>query len=405
MQLYRRMLALPGIRSLTILIFFARIPLAASAMILTLHVAIELGRGYGAAGLVGAAVTVGAAVAAPVMGRVVDRYGLRRMLMITVVGETLFWLTARFLPYPLLLVAGFAGGFFILPAMGIGRQAIAALVPAELRRTAYSLDSISTELSFMVGPALAVLLVTQLSTTAALTAMAIGIAAVGTALFLVNPAVRSAKEKAEDDGVRPPRRSWLTPRLIAVLLIGAGAVFVLAGSEVTVVAQLRGQGDVAWTGLVVGMWSAASAIGGLVYGGLHRSFSQVGLMALLGALTIPVGLVHGDWWLLALALLPAGLLCAPTIAATGEEVSRLAPVAVRGEATGMQSTGFTLGAATGAPVVGFVVDHSSPAWGFAVAGLGGILVAAAAVVLIARSSSRHPDQPAQPQPASASAIS
>jgi anti-sigma-K factor RskA len=41
-------------------------------------------------------------------------------------------------------------------------------------------------------------------------------------------------------------------------------------------------------------------------------------------------------------------------------------------------------AAAGAPLVGFVVDHSSPAWGFAVAGLGGVAVAAAAAILITR---------------------
>jgi hypothetical protein len=54
-------------------------------------------------------------------------------------------------------------------------------------------------------------------------------------------------------------------------------------------------------------------------------------------------------------------------------------------------------------VVGFVVDHSSAAWGFAVAGLGGILVAAAAVLLNARNG--HADRTPAPQPASASAIS
>jgi predicted MFS family arabinose efflux permease len=51
---------------------------------------------------------------------------------------------------------------------------------------------------------------------------------------------------------------------------------------------------------------------------------------------------------------------------------------------GMQSSAFTLGAAAGAPLVGFVVDHSSPGWGFAAAGVGGVLVAAVAAYLIGR---------------------
>jgi MFS family permease len=391
MQLYRRTLALPGVRPLMILIFFARIPMSAAGMVLTLHVAVGLSRGYGAAGTVGAVATIAIALGAPIMGRVVDRYGLRPMLIITTLGEVTFWLTARLMPYPLLLVIGFLGGFLQLPAMSIGRQALAALVPLELRRTAYSVDSISTEASYMVGPAAAVFFATQFSTTTAMTAMACGIGAVGLALFIVNPAVRSAEELANRDGERPPRHTWLTSRLIGVLVVGVGAVFVLAGTEVTVVAVLRAHGEVEWVGLVVVLWAAVSAVGGLIYGALHRTANQVTLMALLGGLTIPVGLAGGHWWVVALALVPAAALCAPTIAATAEQVSKLAPAAVRGEAMGLQSSAFTTGAAFGAPLTGFVMDHTAPGWGFVVAGLGGVLIAATAAVLILRRQAPVPD--------------
>ncbi len=96
---------------------------------LTLHVAVGLGHGYGAAGTAGAVVTIGMAVGASVMGRLIDRFGLRLVLVITMVGEALFWGLGSQLSYPALLVAGFAGGLLQLPAMSIGRQAIAALVP------------------------------------------------------------------------------------------------------------------------------------------------------------------------------------------------------------------------------------------------------------------------------------
>ncbi|MFI7675078.1 MFS transporter [Actinophytocola sp. NPDC049390] len=382
MQLYRRTLALPGVRTLLVLVFFARIPATASGMVLTLHVAVTMDRGYGAAGTVGAVATIGIALGAPVLGRVVDRYGLRPMLVITTVGEATFWAFARFMPFPVLLVCGFVGGMLVLPAMSVGRQAIAALVPADLRRTAYSMDSVSTELSFMVGPAAAVFVATQFSTQTATLAMAVGIVLVGAALYVVNPAVRSEEEKAAAEKV--PRRVWLTPRLVGVLLVGAGAVFILAGIEVAIVAQMEHNRDLSWTGLVMIVWSAASAVGGIVYGALKRSVRQVTLMAWLGLLTIPIGLAGGTWWTLLLVLVPASFLCAPTIAATGEEVARLAPAAVRGEATGLQSSAFTLGSAVGAPLVGFVVDHASPGWGFALAGFGGVLIAGLAWALAAR---------------------
>jgi MFS family permease len=381
MQLYRQVLALPGVRTLLVLIFFARLPSTAAGMVLTLHVAVSMGRGYGAAGTVGAAATIGIAVGATLMGRVVDRYGLRRMIVITTLGEAAFWLVARFLPFPMLLVCGFVGGILVLPAMSIGRQAIAALVPAELRRSAYSMDTVSTELSFMIGPFAAVFVVTQFSSQTAMLVMAGGLVVVGTLLYVVNPAVRSEEEKASAE--RVPRREWLTPRMLGVLLVGAGAVFILGGTEVAIVANMQASGDLAMTGVVMAVWSVGSAAGGLVYGALSREIPQVTLMAVLGALTIPVGLA-GEWWMLMLLMLPAAALCAPTIAATGSEVARLAPPAVRGVATGLQSSAFTLGQAAGAPAVGFAVDHASPGWGFAVAGIGGLLVAGVAALLSAR---------------------
>lgn len=74
---YRRVLALPGVRSLLLVSLLARLPVTAVVVTLTLHVVLDLERGYGAAGLVGAAITAGAALGAPVLGRFVDRYGLR----------------------------------------------------------------------------------------------------------------------------------------------------------------------------------------------------------------------------------------------------------------------------------------------------------------------------------------
>jgi predicted MFS family arabinose efflux permease len=125
----------------------------------------------------------------------------------------------------------------------------------------------------------------------------------------------------------------------------------------------------------------ASLLGGLWHGATHKSLPQVTLMALLGALTIPVVFVDSSWWVLGLALVPASVMCAPTIASTGEEVTRLAPVSVRGVAVGLQSSALTLGAAAGSPVVGFVVDHTFPGLGFVAAGVGGLVLAAGAFVL------------------------
>ncbi|MBM0276768.1 MFS transporter [Micromonospora tarensis] len=373
MKPYRRALALPGLRPLLLVAVLARIPLTATGVTLTFHVVLDLDRGYGAAGLVGAAVTVGAAIGGPLLGRLVDRRGLRPVLVLTGVAEAIFWSTAPTLPYPLLLPAAFVAGSLALPIFSVVRQSIAALVPEDQRRPAYALDSMSVELSFMIGPALAVALVTAISAQTTLYLVGGGIVAAGIALWLLNPPIRAAAEPTGPQR-RVPRREWLTPRLLAVLALSAAATLVLGGTDVAVVAVLRASGEVGWTGAVLAIWAVASLVGGFAYGAAHRSFSPLALTATLAVCTIPVGLGGAHWWLLGLALIPAGMLCAPTIAAGSDAVSRLVPAEVRGEAMGLHGSAVTVGIAVGAPLAGAVIDASAPLWGFAVTGALGALV-------------------------------
>jgi MFS family permease len=378
---YREVLRLPGVGTLLVLMSIARIPVSAVSMVLTLHVVLTLHHSYGAAGLVGAAGTVGVAIGAPLAGRLVDSWGLRGMVAITAIAEGVYWLNAWRLDYPWLLVLSFVGGLLELPVMSVGRQAMAALVPPQHRKAAFSLDSISVELSFMVGPAVAVLIATRASTSIAMISLGGLVVATGVALFVVNPPVRGEHDKDETLGVRPPRRQWLRPPMLAVLAAALGAVFVLGGIEVATVAALRTVGEISWTGVVTIVMCAASMVGGVVYGALRRTPGPLVLMSLLAVLAVPVGLAGGQWWVLALLLVPSNVMCAPTLAATGDEVTRLAPVAVRGEAMGLQSSALTLGGALGSPVIGTVVDHFGAAGGFAAAGVGGLVIAVLAFPL------------------------
>lgn len=369
---YRRVLAIPGVRGLTILALLARIPVTAAGVVLTLHVVLTLEHGYGAAGLVGGAATIASALGAPWLGRVVDQHGLRRMLSVSIVAEAVFWFSAPWLPYPWLLVSAFVGGLFTLPVFSVVRQSLAALVPEDQRRQAYSLDSMSVELSYMFGPMLGVLVATQVSTTVAILALGTTIVASGVALRAFNPPVKDGRQVA---GVsRPSWRSWLRPRLAAVLIMTAGATMVLAGTDLAIVGTLQSSGQTSWIGLVIAVWCMASLVGGFVYGALPRAVPALTLTALLGLLTVPVGL-GTSWWALCLLIVPAGLLCAPTLAAVADAVSKLTPEAVRGLVMGVHSSALTAGLAIGAPLAGFVVDASSPPWAFVVAGFTGVAVA------------------------------
>jgi MFS family permease len=362
------------------LMFLARLPMTMSGVLMTLYVVTGLGRGYGAAGLVGGGVTLGMAFGAPLLGRCFDRYGLRPIVAVCGVGTTAFWVAAPHLPFEALAVVAVPAGMLSVPAGSLARQVLATLVPPEERRAAYSLDTISIEATFMIGPAGGIAAITAFSPTWTLSALGALFGGTAFLIWLVDPPIRETVAEAVERGARPPLRSWLTGQLVATLLIAGGALFVLIGTELATLAVLRANGELGVTGVVIAVMCAASIAGGIVHGAVKRSLPQGVLMLLLALLVVPVGLADRPWWLLMLVLIPTNLLCAPTLAATTETVSRIAPPQVRGEAMGLQDAFTRLGLAVGGPVVGFAIDHSSPEWGFAAAGLGGLVIAAAGLL-------------------------
>ncbi|GAA0945811.1 MFS transporter [Nonomuraea longicatena] len=393
---YRRLLRLPGVPSLLLVGLLARIPSTATGMALTLHVVHSLDLGFARAGLVTMASTIGLAVGSPLSGRFVDRYGLRPVLAVTTVAQAVFWSTAWALPLPGLVAAALVAGLLGLPVFSVIRQCLTALVPVEQRRMGFSLDSMLVELSYMTGPALAVAGVTMIGSGWTMTILAVGMVGSGTGLFLLDPPTRSAEE-LRAPAVRVPRRQWLTPGFVGLLGTTAAATFILTATELSLVATMKNAGDVAWVGLAVGLWCVYSLLGGFVYGGLSRGFSPLVLIAGMGLLTIPVGLVGGDWRWLVLALVPAGVLCAPALSSTVDTVSRWVPATARGEAMGLHGTALLIGGASSAPVAGAIIDAHGPVWSFAVAGLVGVVM-----VLVALPFWRRPRPQLAPAPAEAS---
>ena len=387
---YRRVLALPGVLRLLFFAVLARVPHAGSSVVITLYLVVGMGRGYAEAGLVAAMTTIGTAIGAPWRGRAVDRVGLRRALLPSVLVVAGVWAAIPFLGFRPLLPVAFIGGLLSVPIFTVVRQSLAALVPLPQQHTAFALDSIGTELTFMIAPALAVLLATQWSTTGTVFAFGAALALAGLGLMIFNPPTRSAADSgwqaepavAEGRQVDGGRSALLRdPALLGVLGITAGSLVVLSGTDVSIVAHVRATGELGLTWVAFVAWSLSSLVGGLVFGAAHRAVPPSLLLLGLGLLTIPVGLASSVWWL-AVAILPAGFLCAPTISATATAISRLVPEERRGEAMGWYGSAMTLGIAAGTPAAGTAIDLVGPWAGFAVLGSVGVGVALVGLLLI-----------------------
>jgi MFS family permease len=387
---YRRVLSISAVRQALVLGILVRIPIFAGGVLLTLHVVQTLHRDYGAAGLVSAAATVCIAVSGPWRGRLLDTKGLRRAVLPSLVMTAVCWAIAPFMGYlPLLLLAALAG-LFAVPSFSIIRQAVMAAVPDNDRRTALSLDSVAIEISFMVGPLVGVWAATIWPTSWVLFSIEMLGVLAGLGLWLANPVMRADHGHHQGDltdagphdhlgkGVangeeRLPRRAWFRPQFLAMCAAAAATTVVLSGCDIAFVAALREFGSIALIGPVLTLWGLGSVIGGLVYGMLHRSISAFVLLGGLSALTIPIALAPSVWPLAALGFV-AGLLCAPTITATVDQLSRAVPDAARGEAIGWHGSAMTAGSALGAPVAGLAIDRWGWGGGFVIVSLVGLAV-------------------------------
>jgi predicted MFS family arabinose efflux permease len=389
---YKSVLSLPGMRTFMLVSLIARIPSTAWTTALTLSIVLDRHRSYAEAGAATAAFTVGLAVGSPLLGRAIDRSGPRPVLLVTGLVSLLFWNVVPVLPYPVLIIAAVLCGALQVPVMTLVRQSLAARVPESVRRQAYSLDSMAVELSFMVGPALAVLAITQLGeATSTLHVLGFGIGLSAAVLYAYNPRLHDAAAvpKATVPGVAaspaaapPPaaKTRWFTPDFALILAVCTSCCIVLGATDVAIVAVLRGHGEIAWAGIAVITWCASSMFGGFIHGAMPRPLPMTVLLLVLGLLSIPVG-TAGSWWLLCLLVIPAGLACAPTIASTVDAVSRVVPAESRGQAMGLHSAALTAGNAVGAPLIGVVIDRAGPGWGMAAIGALISLVAVAGIAV------------------------
>jgi MFS family permease len=379
---YADLARIPAVRRILILGLLIRIPIWAANIVLTLHVVQHLDRSYTQAGVLEMIYSLALAVSGPWRGRRLDRVGLRTALVPSLLVMTACWLVAPWVGYWALLGFVAVSGLFMFPIFSIVRQVLIGSVPEHQRTAVLSVDSVVVEFSFMVGPVLGVLAAVYLPTPVALLICQLASVAGGLALWAVNPSL--GVDQADTDSAASVRvRDWLSPAVVAILVICATAVVILTGEDLGIVAAMREMHHSHSIGWVLALWGLGSAVGGIVYGALHRHPPAGVLLALLAASTALVAVADGQLAFVVLLTI-SGVFCAPTITATIDDLSRAVPAGVRGEAMGWHGSALTLGGAIGAPVVGAAIDHGGWQGGFELAGALGFVSALLGLLVASR---------------------
>jgi predicted MFS family arabinose efflux permease len=242
----------------------------------------------------------------------------------------------------------------------------------ELVQSAYALDSVLLELAFVGGPLLVAVIMTAIGPGAALVLSA-GAVLTGVTIFV------SALPPDRDIEVHEDVRGLLgvlrTPGIATLVLTMFPVGFALGSLEVSVPAFSHDESRPELAGVLLAVWSISSAAGGLVYG-VRPWRSPLAVIHHRLTLLLPLAFVPplfaSSIPVMALMLVPAGVLIAPIIATRNELASEAAPPGTKTEALTWPLTALVAGLSSGAALGGVLIDSSGwhAAVGAAVIGAG-----------------------------------
>jgi hypothetical protein len=237
----------------------------------------------------------------------------------------------------------------------------------DARRTAYAIDGVLLEICYTIGPALVAALVAFANPQWAL-ALAWAFAAGAVPALFASGGLRWWKRQP------PAKRRLLGPlhegRLVAVYLATFCVSVSFGAIEVGYPGFAIAHGSTAWGPALVAINSIGSAIGGIVYGGLHLGMPiERQLPRLLALLALPIAVqaaVASIGWMVPWAFV-AGVLIAPSMAAVALIVSTEAPAKYATEAFTWSATAIVTGIGVGMACAGSLAEKVGPPAPFAFA--------------------------------------
>lgn len=385
LQTYRAVFRAPGTFAFAAAGFVMRMPIAMYPIGLVLIISGRTGE-YGFAGVLSASYIFGAAPGNPLLARLVDRYGQRRLILpataVTLAATVaLAFLLEADAPDWALVIPTVTAGFSYLSVGSLvrARWSLALAGRPELS-TAYSLESVLDELIFVVGPLLATLIATHADPVIVLW-VAVVLIAVGAGWLSTQSATEPPAQSADD----PKHASALRSRGMLVLIIGTAAMGALfASAEVTMVAFCGQHGDRGLSGLPLALFAGGSGLSGLFYGARKWRapvLSRYRLQALIFGVLPFVFLAAVNVATLCAAAFVVGLGTAPTLITCFGIVEKYVPSVALTEGLAWVITGLNVGYGTGSALVGGIADAHGARVAFSVTIAAGLTMGALALVL------------------------
>lgn len=357
---YRRIFATPHVLSLAAASVVARMPVGMVGIGLVIFVHARTGS-FGAAGATAGAYTIGLALTAPLLGRLVDRRGPRPVLLPTALLSSaatagVVVLADADADADLVALAAIAGAA-MPPVGGLLRHLWSDVVDPDLLVNAYVVDSILIESIFVVGPLLTGLLAATAGPAAALLATA-AFGFVGTVWFAASPLLRNFEPAPPHQHTRAGALASPAIRLLILTGVPVGATF--GALDVALPAFGAAHGSAALGGPFTASLAAGSALGAMAYGSAPQRFGTpaqtvVRLAVFQPLACLPLLLAPAVAPMLLLGIL-AGTFIAPTITARTQIARVTMPPGTGTEVFTWLSLSIMVGASAGSALAGPLVQ-------------------------------------------------
>jgi len=361
---YSKLLALPYMRATIAASIMGRLPVGITSLAILLLTQEQTGS-FGRAGATTAGYYAGLASVAPFIGRLIDRRGPRAILRTcgTVYPTALAGLAAA-------IVVGFPV-WLVLPLAAVAGATfppITVCMRTFLRRqlgddvalaTAYSLESVLIESLFIAGPMLVGLFVALGSAVWAVVFAAMS-AAGGCLLFMRAPPLLDWRiEARRTTSMFGPLSDRYFLRLLGVVLCYSMAFGLV---EIGTTAFASEAGTAALAGLLFGLMSVGSVLGGLAYGSrswhkpLQHQFAIV--LAVMGLGFTPLAAITAPS-LFALFAVIAGIVMAPALTIQSMLIARSALPEHSTEAFTWSATALLVGIGLGVAAGGALLESGT----------------------------------------------
>ena len=355
---------MPGVARVVVSQLTARFPFGMLSLAFLIHIE-HIHNSYAAAGAVLGALALGQALVGPITSRMMGIFGIRPVIISTIVIVCITVTVMALLPLPVwaLMALGLVAGAFMPPVQPAVRTMYPKMVPSTKLTPLFSLDASAQEIIWILGPVLTTFIAVQISSVAAIL-VSVAFFVFGGLWFLTSPIVgrvRIPRSKTRFGGVLK------RPTVIISTIVGLLLVASFAAVEAGIVAIFGNGGPTA--GWVLAIFALGSLFGGLAVG--HREISSFSLTLRMSVVAagMVLAVFSTDFWWLSAMLFISGIGVAPALTVLFANVSATLKFSETAEAYAWIGSGQLIGVGVGSAVAGLTIDAFGPSAAIGVAAL------------------------------------